>query len=122
MFNVAGDAFVNADVADLGLPILATDITFATLPEEAGCDRHMTAEEVYQRLLDHVPPSAQDCGSGSGGGRREWEQPLTDDHDDGSVSAADAEVIREESARKIHSAGSDVPSGLRDWAGDFLDP
>ncbi len=51
VFNFAGDAHVNGDVAELGLPILPSDVTFDRLPSEAACTRAMTTEEVYQRLL-----------------------------------------------------------------------
>jgi hypothetical protein len=36
VFNMAADALVNTDVADLGLPVLATDVTVTTLPPAAG--------------------------------------------------------------------------------------
>jgi predicted metal-dependent peptidase len=124
LFNYAADAFVNADVADLELPILPTDITFEALPRKAGCTRTMTTEEVYGRLrpLSEASDACRDCGSGAGGGRRSWEEPLADDADDGSIGSADADVIREESARKIRAEGADVPPALREWAGAFLDP
>ena len=124
VFNVASDAHVNADVVDLGLPILPTDVTFDLLPEEAGCNRLMTTEEVYRRLLDQAIEVSDDCGSGTGGDRRPWELPITDDQDDGSLSSDDAIVVLEDSARKVRAAAasSHVPAAIRTWANEFLQP
>jgi predicted metal-dependent peptidase len=122
VFNYAGDAHVNADVAELHLPILDTDVTFDRLPE-AGCERAMTTEEIYRRLLPHAVTVHVDCGSGSGGGQRPWEQPIGDEQPDGSVDPADAVVIREDVASKIRSrTDDDVPPALRHWAGEILEP
>jgi predicted metal-dependent peptidase len=128
VFNIAGDAFVNADCADMGLPLLPTDITFDTLPQAAGCERTMTTEDVYIRLLNVVrivDHAGHDCGSGVGGGRRQWEESLADEVDDGSPSADQADVVREETARSITQAAKDqgdVPQGLRVWADALLEP
>ena len=125
VFNFAGDAHVNGDVAELGLPILPSDVTFGRLPSEAGCDRTMTTEEVYQRLLPLAVVIGVDCGSGAGGPQRGWEQPIADGQQDGSIADDDADVVREETARKVraHSERGDVvPPGLSTWAGRYLEP
>ena len=124
IFNVAGDALVNTDVADLGLLILDTDVLFERLPDEAGCTREMTTEEIYRRLLPHVTVTEHDCGSGSGGERRDWEDALSDGIDDGSPDADRGDIIREETARDIRGQkdrGS-VPGSMLQWAHAVLEP
>lgn len=124
VFNVAGDALVNTDVADLGLPILDTDVIFERLPDDAGCTREMTTEEIYRRLLPHVTVVEHDCGSGSGGGQRTWEDPISDSIDDGSPEADRGDIIREETARSIRGQkdrGS-VPGAMLEWAHAQLEP
>ena len=149
VFNIAADALVNTDVADLGLPVLATDVTFATLPPAAGCTRSMATEEIYSRLLATMPPAAasnpseahdgsamqagsstegdeRDCGSGAGGPQRGWEEPLADGPDDGSPDSARADIIREETAHQVRESArrgiGTVPGGLRVWADALLEP
>lgn len=66
----------------------------------------------------------QDCGSGGGGARREWEQPETeDDEPDGSVGDGRAEMLRHQVAREIEEhqrSIGDVPAGLRRFAEQTL--
>lgn len=125
LFNLAGDAHVNDDVAELGLPILPSDVTFARLPHESGCTRAMPTEEVYQRLLAIAVSTPVDCGSGAGGDRRGWEQSIADEQQDGSIANDDADIVREETARKVRARadrGDNVPTALMCWAGDYLEP
>ncbi|MHB1166824.1 MAG: vWA domain-containing protein [Candidatus Nanopelagicales bacterium] len=127
LFNVAGDALVNADVDDLDLPILDTDVTFDRLPPQARSTRTMTTEEVYQRLLRTgvvVESSRADCGSGAGGSQRPWEDALEGEPEDGSADEGRAAVIREETARGIRASrrSGDIPATLALWAEAFLDP
>ena len=148
VFNLAADALVNTDVADLRLPLLETDVTFATLPPAAGCTRSMATEEIYSRLLATMPPAAAsnpseghdgsaiqaeagemgelDCGSGAGGPQRSWEEPLTDGPDDGSPDSARADIIREETAHQVRESArrgiGTIPRGMRVWADALLDP
>ncbi|MFI1996158.1 VWA-like domain-containing protein [Actinoplanes sp. NPDC020271] len=69
-------------------------------------------------------PDPGDCGSGSGGERRDWERPESeDDESDGSVSDGRAEMVRRQVARDIEAherAGGDVPAGLSRFAGETL--
>ncbi len=152
VFNVAGDALINQDLADLGLRILPTDITFDRLPGAAEVEPGMITEEIYRRLLEHCPPAPrpegasgdgegdaglplpQDCGSGAGGERRPWELPLDDAPtgsptvpDDGSVDGGRADLIRHETAEQIRShvrthGTGAIPHRLRAWAESVLDP
>lgn len=126
VFNIAGDCLVNGDVADLNLTILDTDVTFDRLPPKAGCNRTMTTEEVYSRLLRVATPVGidHDCGSGTGGGQRDWEDALGD-LEDGSVDPDQGDVIREETARNVRSSGRGagrLPAALAIWADEYLEP
>jgi predicted metal-dependent peptidase len=85
----------------------------------------MTTEEVYHRLLPLAVVIEVDCGSGAGGDRRGWEQPITDEQQDGSMASDDAEVVREETARKVRARaerGDTVSPALASWAGQYLEP
>ena len=140
LFNIAADALVNTDVADLNLPNLPTDITFASLPPAAGCRRTMATEEIYRRLRRHTPkpttPSTTtvvtngdtigtDCGSGTGGPRRGWEELIDgDDINDGSPDPEQTDYIRSETAHKIIAAAvaGTMSNELRRWAENVLEP
>lgn len=68
-----------------------------------------------------------DCGSGAGGGAREWEEDLTDNAGDGSVDAGRADLVQQETAHKVADAArkngrGTVPAGLLRWANDLLAP
>lgn len=141
IFNIAGDAHVNRDCAQMGLPILDSDVTFDRLPPHAGCEPTMTTEEVYIRLRRLVKPSSPDgtpeegrhghgrgygdCGSGTGGAARPWEESA-DDGSDGSVDSGRAAIIREQVAEAVKEAakhaGSRPGQFLRDWADALLEP
>lgn len=123
-WNVAADCHANQDVAELHLPILPTDITFDRVPEAAGCTRNMPTEEIYRRLQDHVTPATPtDCGSGTGGARRPWENSL-DDTDDGSTDAGAGDLIRQHTAWSVRDAAKHVgaPGCLLRWADELLGP
>ncbi len=127
VFNFAGDAHVNGDVAELGLPILDTDVTFDRLPPEAGCTRAMTTEEVYHRLLPvavvsigstAAPEPAATSAAGS--------SPSPTSSDDGSLGA-DAGRRRPggdgpQGARSAAKDRGDASPGLASWAGQYLEP
>ena len=134
LFNIAADAIVNADVVDLGMEVGEGWVTFTALPPEAGCNRHMTTEEIFGRLRDLNPDrvtesgiaSAQehDCGSGSGGPQRPWERSLHGDLDDGSPDSDRRTELRDETGRQVARAGvaQNVPPRLRWWAERLIEP
>ncbi len=76
-----------------------------------------------------APAGYDDCGSGAGGPRRDWEGDSSGrdaaGDDDGSVDAGRAELIRRQTARNVlehvRSRGS-VPAGLQRWATSVLAP
>lgn len=148
LFNVAGDAVINRDVEDMGLLLVPTDVTFQSLPDQAEVEVTMTTEEIYTRLrsrtsedssdggdADKVPignAEPRDCGSGSGGERRPWEQPI-DDSDgrpipqDGSVDPDRGDLIRFETADQVRAhvrtqGSGSVPQSLREWSDSVLEP
>ena len=136
IFNIAGDAVINRDVAELGLMLMPMDVTFASLPDEAEVHSRMTTEEIYVRLrslAESTPiPASRDCGSGAGGGRRAWEHPIEDAEGsplprDGSVDPDRADLIRFETADQVRAhvrsqGNNSVPHGLRTWSDTVLEP
>lgn len=69
-------------------------------------------------------PHADDCGSGAGGTRREWEEPDSNT-DDGSVDAGRANLIRQQVARDIQQASKSrgsIPGGWERWADEVVSP
>ena len=138
IFNMAGDAVINRDLAELGLLLMPTDVVFGTLPPQAEIEPTMITEEIYVRLRALFSkggargPVVRDCGSGAGGDRRPWEQPIegTDTQPlprDGSVDPDRADLIRFETADQVRaharSQGSGaVPHGLREWSDTLLEP
>lgn len=68
---------------------------------------------------------SDDCGSGSGGGKRPWEKGDSENND-GSINEGRAANIRQQVARDIkehvqHGRGN-VPAGWSRWADEVLDP
>lgn len=108
-WNIAADCEINDD-CDLKWPA-----THRQMPGMIGAPIGLTAEE-YLKYLDGQE-SGHDCGSGAGGGQREWELP--DDGDGvgkdaeqaiiGQVASAVQEYVRQ------HGRGS-VPNGILVWA------
>jgi predicted metal-dependent peptidase len=74
IYNIAGDAVINTGLALAGITLPAGGWT---LDRIAGAEPTMTTEEVFRLLLNNPlcghGHALLKCGSGSGGGRREWE-------------------------------------------------
>ncbi len=132
LFNIAGDALINADIDQLCPHALPDRVQLTDVPVP-GAHRGMPVEELYRLLLRHqqdgspggsVLQPGHDCGSGAAGGHRPWELPDTGAAD-GSVDPADADLIRDVVATDIdrhHTSHGNVPAGLRRWAGERLQP
>jgi predicted metal-dependent peptidase len=125
MFNIAGDALINADLDDLVRDPPADRVVMQRLGIP-GAHRGLSVEQLYRLLLDaereRDGDGTPDCGSGAAGGSRLWELP---DHDeDGSVDEGSAELLRDFVADEIRARGAigDVPSGLARWAEGRLSP
>lgn len=128
LFNVAGDAVINADLVghDVTLPPGAVHI--GQIP---GADRTMGAEQIY-RLLSEPPSTPEaaglspseataDCGSGVTPGRRPWDLgPAGATEAERGLDADRADQIRRQVAGEIRALG-DAPAGLRRWAEEILE-
>lgn len=73
------------------------------------------------------PFGGRDCGSGTGGDQREWEDDISDNAQDGSVDSGRGDLIKAETAQKIldhekSNGRGTVPGGLSRWANEFLNP
>lgn len=105
-WNVAADAEINDDLADLSLP------GDPVLPANLGQAEGLLAEEYY----DPAEQTLCRCGSGAGGERLDCELPPD------SVPAMDeaqAERVRTATVRDVRAAvaaGTSVPDGVRLWA------
>lgn len=136
LFNIAGDALINADLDEITRHGPDDRITIPGL-DVADAHRGMPVEELYRLLLraaeqdcsgagrpDGEPVESVDCGSGAGGEARPWERS-SDSTNDGSLDPGDADLVRDAVAHEIaqhHRAKGDVPSGMRRWADDRLRP
>lgn len=136
VFNLAGDALINADVDEMVQVRLTDAVRLATLGLTRD-KRSLPVEELYRRLLDSAeavpteqramgdpPTSHHDCGSGSGGPRRDWEVPHASS-EDGSVDPGDAELVRDTVAHEVRrhqKTVGNVPGGLARWADARLTP
>ena len=134
LFNIAGDALINADLDDISThgPDDRVRLDRLGVPD---AHRGMPVEELYRRLLEQsqqsaadalvaVPERAHDCGSGAAGDARPWEKPASGTGD-GSVDPGDADLLRDAVATEIdrhQRAQGNVPAGLRRWADDRLQP
>jgi predicted metal-dependent peptidase len=117
LFNVAGDAVINADLGaqDVTLPPGAVHI--GQIP---GARPDMTAEQVYRLLGDFG--STVDCGSGVTPGRRPWDVgPAGATEAERGVGPERGDQIRRQVAGEIRGVGA-APAGLRRWADEILEP
>jgi predicted metal-dependent peptidase len=105
-WNVAGDCEINDDCG-LALP------EDPWLPKRLGAEDGLTAEEYLKYIQDQA---GKDCGSGAGGGKREYEtgdgQGPTQEEEQGIVEATANSVVEH---IKQHGRGS-VPAGIAMWA------
>lgn len=113
-WNVAADLEINDDLLDLVLP------PGGCLPQALGVDEGELAE-TYFALLEPVPHSVLECGSGAHGVPTGWEMPGAAAP---SMSEGEAELIRQQVAAEVRSlaAQGKAPKGLARWAGGFLLP
>lgn len=152
LFNIAGDAAINADlVADrLRLPV------GSILPHHLRRGRvGMTTEELYRGLLDEesgeqprrsgsateptdtvgsrpaadsAPPSARfnegGCGSAADGSPRPWELPDEAEQPTPGIDELRAHLVRQQVAAEVMAAEAigTVPGGLTRWATRELEP
>jgi predicted metal-dependent peptidase len=100
-FNVAADAEINDDLAQLGCKMLSTNIT----PSSLGMRDGLTAEEYYQSNRS----SSKCCGgcAGNPGPNEETEPP---------ADAVPVEVIRKQIAADIRAASMTAAKSLLSWA------
>jgi predicted metal-dependent peptidase len=107
----AADAEINDDLLDAGLELPQPPV----LPDHFGCEHGKMAEEYFAALPARRCQSGE-CGSGSDGCEREWDEG--GGGEDG-LSAYSADLLRcqvaGECLRQGKQAGT-VPAGLMRWA------
>lgn len=141
-WNLAGDAEINDDLVDSGIPMPKRTTNPETkkeegfvLPKDIPADNGLTAEEYYLLLKQ----KQEEEGNGNGNPEGEGNPAagncggIADGDDDGTpgdasgvegVESAEGEIIRRQTAKDIQdyakSRGS-VPAGLKRWADETLD-
>ena len=152
LFNIAGDAAINADLAAARVPLPHHPVLPHHIP---GGQPGMTTEQFYQLLLGRdidggdgddggasrqIGPTA-DCGSAADGQPRPWERARVADGEGGGPGAAGdgeggdgfapgideltARVIRRRVADEVAASGQgrgSAPAGLRRWADGVREP
>lgn len=126
LWNFAGDAGINEILDEQRMPWpKAEPVRFADLVTY-GARPTMTTEGVFFALLDNSPEDSPhaDCGSGSGGARREYELPDGDEVNP-AVRTSHQAGVRDRVAHDVIEYArnrGDVPGGLLRWAEAILQP
>jgi predicted metal-dependent peptidase len=127
-WNIACDAEINDDLLEQGLRLPGTPVT----PDFYGWPDADLAEAYFGRIRSSpctgdpdgtAPPIPADveCGSGSHGQGRGWEQP----NGTPGVGSSEADLLRRQTAIALQRYGrdsGDVPAGWLRWAEDRLRP
>lgn len=125
LWNLAGDAAINDDLVEDGLPLPSP-----VLPKHLGLQTGQLEETYFRQLVRHAEnEQCESCGSGSGGTPLETEidqepDPFNPQGSQG-VDQVEAQAIRRAVAHDVVAAqGSNQnPSpGLVLWAQDLLNP
>jgi predicted metal-dependent peptidase len=122
----AADAEINDDLHSGGLRLPGDPV----LPSSFGCEEGLLAEQYYEVLRRHRDGGGRcerDCGSGSDGRPREWDEGGEDGGRDASpgLSPYSARLLRCQVAAEILCHGREagtVPAGLLRWAEAVLRP
>lgn len=127
-WNLAGDAEINDDLVEAGVPLPDGVIT----PSVLGCPEGDLAETYYEHLTRHQTHLPDDgsggCGSGSGSQPVPGELPTGVALGDGSagpMDSAEADLVRRRVALEVQAAEArkgrgSVPAGLSRWASGVL--
>lgn len=120
LWNLAGDAELNDDLAADGLDVDAERWIF---PWTFKFKPDLTAEVYYRKIRKNLKKAAQ-CGSGSGGEALPGELPAN--HGEfPAVSEREAQMVRADVADAVlahHRSQGNVPGDLVAWARSFLTP
>lgn len=122
LWNLAGDAAINDDLLDDGLPLPG-----GVRPADLGLEPHGLEEAYFAALRRRATADpSPSCGSGAGG------EPQPAEIDDGPLESGrdgmdeiDAEAVRRTVAHEVVRAvdrGDPVSPGLDRWARDLLTP
>jgi predicted metal-dependent peptidase len=118
LFNVAGDAAINADLRDNGVPLPPGAVHVEHIP---GAERGMTAEQMYALLRPSAGQSTVDCGSGATPGTRPWEIAVAQTEAERGIDPEHGDRVRRQTAADVRASGL-APAGLRRWAEEILTP
>lgn len=129
LWNYAGDCAINQVLDDAHMPWTeVTPVRYVNI-EHQGVDRSMPTEAAYKAMVDyqlqHPDESASsDCGSVSGGKRRQYELDPDDELTPASTTNQQDNILDSVAASIISAEndGQDLPEGLTRIARDRLDP
>lgn len=121
-WNCAGDAEINDDLLELGLPLPGDPVT----PEHLGAPNARLAEEYLEVIAVHRRRrrTSPDCGSGAHGEHRSWELAA----DDRATPGLEEAVILSTRARvcldvvQASKLPGAVPGSLSRWASSVVEP
>ena len=128
-WNFAGDCAINQVLDDAHMPWTeVTPVRYENIAHQ-GVDRSMPTELAYKTMIDYAIANPQeethsDCGSVSGGPRRQYELD-PDDSDTPANSVNQQDNILDSVASAIIAAqndGQDLPEALTRIARDRLEP
>ena len=129
IWNYVGDCSINQVLDDLRMPWTeVTPVRYADLAEQ-GIDRSMSTEAAYSVMIEHQAKHPKesidrDCGSVSGGSRRQYEIDPKD-NDSPATSLNQQDNILDSVSSAIISAKNDgqkIPDALVRVARDRLEP
>ena len=129
LWNYAGDCAINQVLDDAHMPWTeVTPVRYVNI-EHQGVDRSMPTEAAYKAMVDyqlkHPDESASsDCGSVSGGKRRQYELDPDDELTPASTTNQQDNILDSVAASIISAENDnqDLPEGLTRIARDRLDP
>jgi predicted metal-dependent peptidase len=130
IWNYCGDAHINKTLDDAQMPWGEfSPVRFTTL-EKYGVSPENSTEAAYLKILEYLAANKEsfdgdvDCGSGAGGGPRDYE---IDEQDVNApaIGQDDKEGVRDTLAidvAKSAEAGDEVPGELKKWSSSRIKP
>ena len=129
LWNYAGDCAINQVLDDAHMPWTeVTPVRYENISDQ-GVDRTMTTEIAHSIMLAYQlanpdKKSESDCGSVSGGKRRDYELEASDENAPSNTVNQQANILDSVASAviKAEENGDDIPEALSRIARDRLDP
>jgi predicted metal-dependent peptidase len=130
IWNCCGDAHINKTLDDAQMPWGEFSPVRFKFLEKYGVKTQDSTEAAYLQILNYLEENQEkfdgdvDCGSGAGGGSRDYEIP-GDDVNAPAIGQDDKEGVKDALAidvAKSAEAGEDVPGELKKWSSSRIKP